>query len=102
MDENQFLTLGLCFAGYNFPNKYKEETNICRFQLNFGCHPTTCRKLWFDLQNTPKMEGRIDPNTKPIFLLIGLRFLWRYQTEEELGIFLAFLLKQSVNIIDRV
>ena len=91
--ENQFLTLGLHLAGYTFPNRCKEETNIKRFQKNFGCHPATCEKLWFEMQNTTKDEGRITPGTKPTFLLIGLRFLWRYQTEEELAVFFGMSAK---------
>ena len=97
MEENQFLKLGLRYANYNYPNKCSDKTNIKRFQTNFGCHPTTCQKLWEDLQTTPNLDGRINANTKPTFLLIGLRFLWRYQTEEELGRFFKMSAKTVRN-----
>ena len=91
--EKQFLTLGLRLAGYNIPNRCKDETNIKRFRTNFGCHPATCEKLWLHMQKTPNEKARITSHTKPTFLLIGLRFLWRYQTEEELAVFFGMSAK---------
>ena len=87
MSESKFMELGLTAAGYKFPNRCLEKTNIKRFKKHFGVHPSTCAKLWHDLLSTDNAEARMAPNTKPIVLLIGLRFLWRYETEEILATF---------------
>ena len=42
---------------------------------------------------TPNKEARIKADKKPIFLLIGLRFLWTYDTEEILGSFFGMSAK---------
>ena len=89
MDRNAFLKLGLSYAGYSFPNRCKINTNIDRFKVHYGVHPLTCEKIWIDFQMTPNEEARIVANRDPTFLLIGLRFLWMYETEEVLGSFLA-------------
>ena len=81
------MKLGLQCAGYKYPNRCKIETNINRFKAHFGLNPSTCEKLWVDLQATANEEGRIDAGTEPVFLLIGLRFLYKYETEEVLGRF---------------
>ena len=87
MNENSFLALGLKVAGYKVPNRCQEATNIHRFQSHFGAAPATCVKIWNDLKTTSNVQGQISPSRKPIFLLIGLRFLWRYETEEVLAKF---------------
>ena len=93
MEENQFMILGLRVAGYNFPNRCKIETNIKRFHSHFGLHPLTCEKIWADLKETPNANGCINANTKPVFLLIGLRFLWKYESEEILATFFSMSAK---------
>lgn len=86
MNEHQFMTMGLSFA-YKIPNRCKKETNIKRFQSHYGVKPSTCAKLWHDLLSTSNVKAQIKLDTKPILLLIGLRFLWLYPTEEQLASF---------------
>ena len=85
--DSQLLKLGLQYAGYAWPNKCKNETNIHRFKKHFGVHPLTAEKLWSDLKSTPNEDARVPDDTKPIFILIGLRHLWRYESLEILGCF---------------
>lgn len=85
---NDFLELGLKIAGYKNLRRCNHETLVDRYKKQFGLEPTTCEGLWLDLQRTSNEEGRIDTKTtKPIFLLIGLRWLWTYPTEETLASF---------------
>ena len=93
MSEIEFLKLGLRYANYPFPNRCKIDTNISRFKNHYGVHPLTCENMWSDFQNTPNQDARIKADTKPVFLLIGLRFLWTYDTEEILGSFFGLSAK---------
>ena len=97
MDANEFMKLGLILAKYKFPNQCKVETNIKRFHSHFGVDPITCEKLWLHLQSTSNEEGCINLDTKPVFLLIGLRFLWMYETEEVLASFFCMSTKTVQN-----
>ena len=97
-DDDAFLKLGLQYAGYKYPNKCKAETNITRFRKHYGVHPHTCNKLWFDLKCTPNEEGRITDDTKPVFLLIGLRLLWKYETVEVIASFFKMCEKKMRTI----
>ena len=89
MDANDFMQLGLKFAGYSLPSKCKIETNITRFKKHFGVHPLTCANLWVDMKTTPNKRACISNDAKPVSLLIGLRFMWKYESETLLGSFLA-------------
>ena len=85
--DSQLLKQGLQYAGYAWPNRCKIETNIERFKKHFGVHPLTAEKLWSDLKCTPNEDARVPDDTIPIFILIGLRHLWKYKTTELLGCF---------------
>ena len=93
MDQNEFMKLCLCYAGYSYPNRCKIYTNINRFKAHYGVHPLTCEKIWIDFIMTPNEEARIKADKDPTFLLIGLRFLWMYETEEILGSFFGMSAK---------
>lgn len=99
MDQNEFLKLGFCYAGYSYPNRCKIDTNINRFKAHYGVHPLTCEKIWIDFIMTPNEEARIKADKDPTFLLIGLRFLWLYETEEILGSFFWHVCKNCTKIL---
>lgn len=84
---SQLLKLGLQYAGYLWPNKCKIETNVAHFAKNFGVHPLTAEKLWLDMKNTPNEDAGIPDDTNPMFILVGLRHLWKYESIEQLACF---------------
>lgn len=84
---HEFMELGLELAGYKRWKRYKEKANIQRFKSHFGPLPKSCENIWIDLQTTTDAACRIESDADPKHLLLGLRFLWKYQTEDDLGAF---------------
>lgn len=74
----EFLALGLETVGYDRWESYKEDANIKRFRQHFGVDPQTCEEVWSDVK-------RSMPGAKPKHLLLGLRWLWKYDTEADLS-----------------
>lgn len=80
----EFLALGLELAGYKDFRLYNENRNIERFKSHFGTSPKSCEDIFKDMQTIGNEESRLR-NAKPQHLLLGLRFLWAYPTERDLG-----------------
>lgn len=87
VDAAEFMALGLEQAGYKKWRRYKEKTNIERFRSHYGPLPKTCEDIWVDLQTVAEGDNRIDSNADPKLLLLACRFLWKYPTEPDLGVF---------------
>lgn len=62
------------------------ETNISRFNLKFGLHPSTACAVYEDLQKTDVVAARIDTadETSLKMFLISLYFMRKYPTEDDL------------------
>ncbi len=82
--DEEFMAIGLEAAGYKRWGRCKPKTNLRNFRAHYGCCPKSCENMWMDLQLSPNQECRIEPNANPKLLLLGIRFLWRYETEKEL------------------
>lgn len=80
---NEFMGLGLEFAGYKWWKRYKESWKIECFKAHFGAHPMSCEQMWNSLQMMMNDNCRIDASANPKYLLLGLYFLWEYPTEKK-------------------
>ena len=86
--KQQFLKLGLEIAGYKKWYTYMPHTQLDRFSTHYGVNPETTASVWHALQNLPVgNEHRLEKNAKPMHLLLGFRFLYKYHTEDDLGVF---------------
>jgi hypothetical protein len=83
--QEDFLALGLETLGFNRWRFLDHGSNIERFKDAFGAHPLTCSELWEDLRNL----GKINKRSKPLFLLLVLRFLFKYDTETSICSFIG-------------
>jgi hypothetical protein len=81
---SEFMALGLELAGYKKWQSYKEKNNIERFKAHYGALPKSCENIWIDLQMATDDECCIKSDASPRLLLLGLRFLWVYPTENQL------------------
>jgi len=79
-----FLGLGLKLAGYKHWRRYKEKPNLERFRSHFGVLPKTCEDMWSDMLTSTDPECRLESNADPKHLLLGIHFLWKYKTEQQL------------------
>lgn len=83
----KFLALGLSAANVDFGN-HNHRRNRNDFRSFFGCSAEACQKIWLELQLSTIPECYIDGRTSnPLHLLLGLRFLWKYDNERDLGSF---------------
>ena len=93
----EFLQLGLENAKYFKWQKYQPHCNIDRFKKQYGVTPQTAADVWQLLREQPVGHGsRLEPNSKPIHLLMSFHFLFKYPEEEELGLFFLILSPKTV------
>jgi hypothetical protein len=81
---SEFMALGLELAGYKKWQSYKEKNNIERFKAQYGALPKSCENIWIDLQMAIDHECCVKSDASPRLLLLALRFLWVYPTENQL------------------
>ena len=81
--EDEFLALGLDIAGGT--GRSSKETNINRFKKFYGPTPATFAAVWEKLRSTDDDTIKLTNKDKPRDLLLGVRFLWGYETEDNLG-----------------
>jgi hypothetical protein len=100
--EEEFLVLGLETAKVVGWSRCRNATNIDRFKQIYGVIPATCTLIWNDLCDTNAMVTEYDEpikltkKDKPIDLLVGLRFLWEYQNETNIGQFFGIQSRNTV------
>jgi hypothetical protein len=86
---DEMLRIGLDWAGFDVSRQstVNLDTNVRRFQSNFGSSPLVCSALWKDLVTTDIPEARIHPKTSATLdkYLLALYFLKGYPTEEKLA-----------------
>jgi hypothetical protein len=82
-----FMALGLSIAGYDLWKSYKLEANIERFKKHYGVTPTTCADVWRDLKISTDERIHVGKKGKPANLLLACRFLFKYDTQTDLGSF---------------
>jgi len=89
----EFMALGLETGGHPKWRDYKHERNIDRFKEDYGVTPQTCHDIWEDLRNFDaeiecldehKSPVRLEKGAKPLHLLLGIRFLFKYQEQRDL------------------
>ena len=102
MSADDFLGLGLEIAGHSQWRKYKDGPNLERFTKAYGATPLTCKEMWDDLlaDMSPQFVVSVDETKKPFQMLVALRFLWKYPTEEDLANF--FKIRSEKTIRDYV
>ena len=81
-----FMELGLDLSGYKDWRQCNYATNLDRFKARFGSTPQTCEDMWSDLQTSTDMNIQINNRVakRPTLLLLCIRFLWKYGTEQDL------------------
>lgn len=82
--EEQFMGLGMRFAGSPNWNNHKEEVNVDVFITHYGACPTACKRIWYDLQTAADPNVRVGARDSPMYLLLALRYLKAYPKESEL------------------
>ena len=85
LNADDFLSYGLQIAGIFGWRRCKESYNLDRFKARFGVVPKTCEMVWTELCNFDDATIRLTRKHSPKHFLLGLRFLWTYGTEPDLG-----------------
>jgi hypothetical protein len=91
-----FMSIGLTIAGFDRWMMYAEAANNIRFVQHFGATPATVSEIWNAMLVHPDIDCRVDANTNPKYLLLGLRFLWTYHTQGSLGNFFGIRSEKTV------
>jgi len=91
-----FTSIGLTIAGFDRWRMYTEAANNVRFVQHFGATPATVSEIWNAMLVHPDIDCRVDANTNPKYLLLGLRFLWTYHTQGSLGNFFGIRSEKTV------
>ena len=86
LTERDFIEIGLETAKVVGWRLCKPATAIERFKQFYLATPATCVAIWDDL----KKAGAISKKDKPVHLLVGLRFLLKYENESNLAHFFGF------------
>lgn len=90
----KFLALGLEVARYHGWERNKQEIVEERFRKHFGISAQTCADLWQFLQETERLPSK----ARPILLLMTIRWLRKYETEEDLASFFGIKCPQTVRV----
>ena len=83
---SQFKKLGLEIAGCRWW-RFAPEIQEQKYHRAFGVCPKTSSDMWRAMRNSDDPDIHLPANTEPKYLLLLHRFLWTYDTEEELGRF---------------
>lgn len=83
--KKQFMRLGLELMGVYKWMTHKHHTNIDRFRKFYGVTPRTCGRLWHRLRTSDDPNICLYSDADPKHLLLAIRFLWRYEVEDEVG-----------------
>ena len=97
--EHEFLALGLTIAKYDKWEKYLPHRQIAKFKEKYGVIPKTCELMWNDMRVSLLPECRLPQNAKLKDFLIGMRFIFEYGTESDIGSF--FGIKSEKTVRDR-
>jgi len=100
--EHQFLGLGLTIAKYDKWETYKPNRQIERFKEKYGVIPKTCEMMWADMRVSPLQECKLPKNAKPKDFLLAMRFIFAYDTENDIGTFFDIKSEKTVRAICRV
>lgn len=84
MAPDEFLALGLDIARVTGWRNHNAARNLDDFRSKYGCSPLTCSEIWVDLQELDDEECPINIKSKPKYLLLGLRWLRKYEIEKDL------------------
>lgn len=101
VDAEAFLCLGMQISGVFGWQRCQRATNVDRFTSYFGVIPETCAWLWQALRNSADVEVKLVSKDKPRDLLVGLRFLFLYETEHNLGLFFGIRSRTTVGKLCR-
>lgn len=83
--KKHFMRLGLELMGDYKWMTYKHHCNVDRFRTYYGVTPRTVGRLWHRLRISNDPDIRLGIKADPKHLLLAIRFMWRYEVEEELG-----------------
>jgi hypothetical protein len=92
LTENDFLEIGLEQAKVAGWKRCLRETNIERFRKFYLVTPATCAATWKDLNEA----GDICKKDNPAMFLLGVRFLFVYENETNLGNFFGIKARNTV------
>ena len=93
--KEQMFALGLETARHSKWRQYKHEKNIERFKEAYGVLPEVCHQIWIDLRSATGYK-KLSKNANPIHLLLALRFLFAYPTEQDLCNFFNIRSKNTI------
>ena len=98
----QFKNLGLRQAGYDNWHQWKESSSNDRFKQHYGVTPLTCADIWRDLYQSNNQDARVGDGDNPLHILIGIRFLFTYDTEADLSSFFGIRSHQTIREVSRL
>jgi hypothetical protein len=96
LSSKTFLSIGLTIAGFDRWMMYTEAANNRRFVQHFGATPPTVADIWNAMIVHTDTNCRVEANTDPKYLLLGLRFLWTYHTQASIGSFFGIQSEKTV------
>ena len=93
---HQFMVLGLKNAKILNWQCRKENTNIDAFRRKYSGTPQTVEDIYNKMRLSADVRIRLRANAKPMHLLLALRFIRKYEAEEDLGNFFGILSRTTV------
>ena len=93
---HQFMVLGLKIAKILNWQRRKEKTNIDAFRRKYSGTPQTVEDIYNKMRLSADLRIRLRANAKPMHLLLALRFIRKYEAEEDLGNFFGILSRTTV------
>jgi len=85
--EYEFLALGLAIAKYEKWEKHLPHRQIAKFKEKCGVIPKTYKMMWNDMRVSPLQECKLPKNAKLMDFLVGMRFIFTYDGEGDIGPF---------------
>ncbi|CAB9511156.1 expressed unknown protein [Seminavis robusta] len=94
LTSQEFLAIGLDITvGKDKWIHFKAERSEDRFRSAYGAATLTASEMWNDLVD----KGEIKKNTKPMYLLLALRYLRSHDTQDDLMIFFKIGSKNTIS-----
>jgi hypothetical protein len=95
--EEDFMALGLgTIAKVLRWKQHKRHISVAKFTKFYGATAATCAEMWKDLTEHPDPSVNVGSKGKPKHLLLALRFLWKYQEQNDIAQFFGIQCDKTV------
>ena len=81
---SDFMMLGFESRGFKKCDKLSHSSRVRKFRSLFGTSPQVVAAIWEDLRLSNDDDVKINRHCRPLYLLLALRWMKAYESEEEL------------------